>query len=141
MNFFKQMQNKGNISIDEQIGMTAGEILTKATGGKLLVEGKATYEIAHEKKHDLKVMLKCCEAELEKFRMTNLAPAPYYFERVAILARKAKDYDLEIQICERYIEVMDLIYGDKRVGIKAGPTFSSIEKRLLQAKHLLLKNN
>lgn len=140
MNFFKQMQSKGNISTDEQTGKTVGEILTKATEGKLLVEGKDTYEIAHEKKHDLNVMLKCCESELNKFRITNLAPAPYYFERVAILARKAKDYDLEIQICERYIEVMDLIYGDKRVGIKAGPRFSSIEKRLLQAKQLHLKH-
>lgn len=140
MSFFKQMQSKGTISIDEQIGKTVGEILTKATGGELLVEGKATYEIANEKKHDLKVMLKCCESELNKFRITNLAPAPYYFERVAILARKAKDYDLEIQICERYIQVMDVIYGDKRIGIKAGPRFSSIEKRLLQAKQLLQKN-
>lgn len=140
MNLFKQMQSKGKISIDDQIGKTVGEILTKVTDGKLLVEGKATYEIAHEKKHDLKVMLKCCESELNKFKISGLAPAPYYFERVAILARKVKDYDLEVQICERYIEVMDAIYGDKRVGIKAGPTFTSIEKRLLQARQLQLKH-
>lgn len=140
MNFFKQMQSNGNISTDDQIGKTSGEILTKATEGKLFIEGKATYDIAHEKKHDLKVMLKCCESELKKFEITNLAPAPYYFERVAILARKAKDYDLEIQICERYIEVMDAIYGDKRIGIKAGPRFSYIEKRLFQAKQLQLKH-
>lgn len=140
MNFLKQMLSQGKISFDEQMGKTVGEILTKVTDGKLLVEGKATYEIAHEKKHDLKVMLQCCESELNKFKITNLAPAPYYFERVAVLARKAKDYDLEIQICERYIEVMDVIYGDKRVGIKAGPRFASIEKRLLQAKQLQQKN-
>lgn len=140
MNFFKSMLNKGKISADDLTGKTTGEIITKATNGELLVEGKATYEVAHEKKHDLEIMLKCCESELNKFKLTNQAPAPYYFERVAILARKAKNYGLEVSICERYIAVMDEIYGNQRIGIKAGPRFASIEKRLSKAKALQQKN-
>ncbi|KLV05088.1 hypothetical protein ABT56_12885 [Photobacterium aquae] len=140
MNFFKRMLKKGKISTDDLTCKTVGEIITKATDGELLVEGKATYEIAHDKKHDLEVMMKCCESELNKYRITDQAPAPYYFERVAILARKAKDYDLEVRICERYIAVMKEIYGDQRIGIKAGPRFAAIEKRLPKAKQLQQKN-
>lgn len=110
---------------------TTGEIIIKATNGELLVEGKATYEISHEKRHALETMLKCCESELNKFKLTNQAPVPYYFERVAILARKAKNYSLEVSICERYIAVIDEIYGNQRIGIKAGLRFASIEKKVI----------
>ncbi|NAZ45921.1 hypothetical protein GL178_06620 [Vibrio toranzoniae] len=140
MNFFKSMLNKKKIADDTLSGKIVGEIMAKATNGKLLVEGKATYEISHEKKHDLETMLKCCESELNRFKLTNQAPAPYYFERVAILARKAKNYGLEVSICERYIAAMDEIYGEQRIGIKAGPRFASIEKRLPKAKQLQQKN-
>ncbi len=84
-------------------------------------------------------MYKCCESEIEKYSITGLAPAPYYFERVAILARKAKNYDLEIRICEQYIELMNQVYGTKRIGIKAGPRFAAIESRIPKAKQLKKK--
>lgn len=139
MNFFTRMFKKGKISPEDLSGKTTGELIIKATDGKLLVDGKATYELAHDKKDDLDVMYKCCESEIEKYSITGLAPAPYYFERVAILARKAKNYDLEIRICEQYIELMNQVYGTKRIGIKAGPRFAAIESRIPKAKQLKKK--
>nr|MDU9043250.1 hypothetical protein [Candidatus Electrothrix aestuarii] len=51
-------------------------------------------------------MKKCCDAELRTMEKTGLAPAPYYFERVAILSRKEKNYQQEIDYCELYITMV-----------------------------------
>jgi len=69
-----------------------------------LVDGKQTWELAEEKKSVLEDMKRCCNAELETMDKVGLVPAPYYFERVAILSRKKKDYQKEMFYCELYIE-------------------------------------
>ncbi|ACH63630.1 conserved hypothetical protein [Aliivibrio fischeri MJ11] len=140
MNFLRKMFKLGKVTSEDLNGKTFGELITKATDGELLVEGKPTYEIAHEKKHDLDVMLACCESEIKKYRLTNQTPAPFYFERAAILSRKNKNYAQEVAICEKYIQLMDEIFGKETLGVKAGPRFMAIEKRLPKAKELLAKN-
>ena len=69
-----------------------------------------------------------------------MTPAPFYFERVAILARKEKRYYLEVEICEQYIEITDRIFGSTALGVKAGPRYLAIANRLLKARDLLKKH-
>src|SRR5437763_9326444 len=87
-------------------GKTLGQALAEATGGANLVEGKQTWELVAEWKHDIEMMKRCCTAEMETYAKTGLVPAPYYFERVAVLARKLKCYDQEIAYCETYIRAV-----------------------------------
>ncbi len=47
MNFFTRMFKKGKISPEDLSGKTTGELIIKATDGKLLVDGKATYELVN----------------------------------------------------------------------------------------------
>ena len=87
---------------------TWGEILAEITDGATLVDGKQTWEHAQTKegKNNLGTMLACCQAELEGMEATGFRPAPFYFMRAAILFRKEKLYEKEIQICEFFISLM-----------------------------------
>ena len=90
-------------------------------------------------------MLRCCEAELKTMRVTGLVAAPYYIERVAILARKQKKYDLEVSICENYINNVESYYKDIKdhtvADVRKGPRYQAIVKRLPKAKELLAKSH
>src|SRR6266498_5242736 len=77
-------------------GKTSGEAIAESTGGVNLVDGKQTWELVEGKKDDLDTMRKCCDAELATYEKVGLVPAPYYFERVAILARRLKDFQQEV---------------------------------------------
>lgn len=92
-----------NVSFDENNTVSSGDIF----GAK--VDGKNTTEYAAPSKHDLDVMLRCCRAEMECMARTGMVAAPSYFERVAILAKKAGRFDLEIAICKMYIKAL-IIY-------------------------------
>lgn len=120
---------------------SSGELIAEVSDGANLVEGKQTWEHAEDKKHDIEYMKKCCDAELATMNKTGLAPAPYYFERVAILSRKAKNYEQEVIYCEKYIEAIEHIYRtqevDKYTNLRA--RYINIAKRLPKAKELLAK--
>ena len=49
-------------------GLTYGEAVAKATDGANLVDGKQTWAHAAASKHDINVMKKCCDAEIETWR-------------------------------------------------------------------------
>jgi len=121
-------------------GKPLGEAVAEATGGANLVDGKQTWELVASWKHDIEVMKRCCTAEMETYAKTGLVPAPYYFERVAILARKLKDFDQEIAYCETYMRVVDDYYRVNNLppeeGLKAGPRYRAIVKRLAKARLL-----
>jgi len=123
---------------------TSGELIAEVTEGANLVEGKQTWEYAEEKKHDIEYMKKCCNAELITMESAGLAPAPYYFERVAILSRKKKDYQQEIDYCEIYINTVERFYKKHRTetmaDVRKGPRYKAIVKRLPKAKELLIKS-
>lgn len=123
---------------------TSGELIAEVTDGANLVEGKQTWEYAEEKKHDIEYMKKCCDAELKTMAKAGLVPAPYYFERVAILSRKEKNYQQEIDYCENYINTVERFYkmhGTKDMAdVRKGPRYQAIVKRLPKAKELLSKS-
>jgi len=125
-------------------GTTIGEAIAKVTGGANLVDGKQTWELAKEAKQALMTMKKCCNAELATYRKTGLSPAPYYFERVAILSRREKNYAQEIEYCEKYIKVLEEYYRKRGLpdydGLKLGGRDLAICKRLPKAKELLAKS-
>ena len=105
-------------------------------------KGLKSYVFAETHKKDLPVMLRCCEEELNNFMKIGRAPSSYFFERAAILARKEKDLELEIKICEvliRAYEIYEEAYKTQGKSTPANMTCASEEmkKRLAAArKHL-----
>lgn len=122
-------------------GKTFGEAIAESTGGVNLLDGKQTWELVEGNKDDLESMKKCCETELATYEKIGLVPAPYYFERVAILARKVKDFREEIACCEKYIAIVADYYRKNDIpenqGVKMGPRYKAIVKRLPKARLLL----
>jgi len=123
---------------------TSGELISEVTEGINLVEDEQTWEYAEEKKHDIEYMKMCCDAELKTMRKTGLVPAPYYFERVAILSRKEKNYRQEVSYCESYINAVEGFYKkygiDGMADVRKEPRYQAITKRLPKAKELLSKS-
>lgn len=89
---------------------TSGELIAEVTDGANLVDGKQTWELVDEKKHDIEAMKRCCDAELKTMEKADMVPAPYYFERVAILSRKEKNYEQEIFYCAQYLRYPQKLY-------------------------------
>ena len=120
---------------------TSGELVAEVTGGANLVEGKQTWELADNRKDDIDYMKKCCYAELKTMETADRIAAPYYFERVAILSRKKKNYEQEVSFCERYIAAVEAYYQRHGIegiaDVRQGPRFQAIVKRLPKAKELL----
>ncbi len=121
----------------------SGEAIAESTDGANLVEGKQTWHLANNKKHDIEVMEKCCDAELATYEKIGLVPAPYYFERVAILARKLKNFEQEVAYCEKYIAVVEDYYRKNNTpdteSVKLGPRYQAVVKRLPRARLLAEK--
>lgn len=123
---------------------TSGELISEVTDGANLVEGKQTWKLAQECKHDLEVMKRCCDAELKTMDEAGIVPAPYFFERVAILSRKQKNYKQEVFYCEQYIKKVEAFYSKNGIqdmaDVRKGPRHSAIVKRLSKAKALYAKH-
>ncbi len=125
------------IEFDPSTGksQTSGEIWKKIAkeklGGYTLVDGKNTYEVIDEdpkNKHDINLMLACCKAECENANL-GWTPAPYYFERAAILFSKAKMYDQEIKILNLYIEAWKKVNPSKaQITGRGGSFYERIKK-------------
>ncbi|WP_139477051.1 hypothetical protein [Aeromonas veronii] len=129
---------------EDGLPKSSGELIVEATTGANLVDGKQTWELAQEKKDDLEVMKRCCDAELITMEKAGLVPAPYYFERVAILSRKNKDYKQEIYYCAQYIEKVEAFYSkhgvDGIADVRKGSRYKAIVKRIPKAKELLSRS-
>lgn len=142
MNLLSFLFKKKESLLQKQISSpkTSGELISEITGGANLVDGNQTWELAKEKKDDLETMKRCCDAELKTMEKAGLVPAPYYFERVAILSRKNKDYQQEILYCEQYIEKVESFYSksgtEDMADVRKGPSFKAIVNRLPKAKEL-----
>lgn len=119
---------------------SSGRVLSDLTGGANLVDGQQTWQLAQTHRHDLATMKRCCAAELDTMRLASVPPAPFFFERVAILCRKAGDYRSEIEYCERYIREVEAFY--RRHGtrgyadVRKGPRYAAIAKRVPRARQL-----
>lgn len=140
---FKKKQT--SLYKEDHSSKTSGELITEITGGADLVDGKQTWELAESKKHDIEVMKRCCDAELKKMNIADWVPAPYYFERVAILSRKQKNYKQEIFYCEQYIKTIAEFYSksgrEHYADVRKGPRYQAIVKRLPKAMELDAKHS
>jgi hypothetical protein len=144
MTFFGKLFNRKKPElkmVDSFRCKTSGELIAEVTGGANLVNGKQTWEVVAENKNDIQIMKECCLAELKTMDAIAVVPAPYYFERVAILSRKEKLYEQEVFFCEQYVEKVELFY--KKYGttgfadVRKGPRYKAIVNRLPKAKELL----
>ncbi len=102
---------KSAMSAEEIKSKTYSQTVSEFAGEESMVDGMQTYELAHERQHDLLKMLKCCKSELVKYRATGDIPAPFYFWRVAVLLSnwrvavllsKAKRYGDEVELLEAF---------------------------------------
>lgn len=139
--FRKKNPSPNKISCEPK---TSGELIAELTNGANLVNGKQTWELVDEKKHDIEYMKKCCDAELKTMEASDIVAAPYYFERVAVLSRKAKNYRQEIHYCETYIRLVENYYNkhvtESLADVRKGPRFQAIVARLPKARELLAKS-
>ena len=146
MSFLSKLFPKGNPSLSKVSGepKTSGELIAELTDGANLVDGKQIWELADEKKHDIEYLKKCCDAELRTMEAVGLVAAPYYFERVAVLSRKAKNYRQEIHYCETYIRLVESYYAKQGpediADVRKGPRFQAIVARIPKARELLSKS-
>lgn len=123
--------------------ISSGKLITQLADQKNLVDGVPTWDHAEAGKHDLELMVRCCYAELETMERTGLVAAPYYFERAAILLRKAKNYRQEVEICERYVSAVEAFYATQDLtqvaDVRRGPRYAAIQHRLIRARELLVR--
>ncbi|MHC1711309.1 MAG: hypothetical protein AB9872_04065 [Solidesulfovibrio sp.] len=107
------------------------------------VDGVPVYEYAETHKHDFQKMYECCVAELKEASRSKNAPAPYYFWRCAVLSKKAKRYDIEVTVCQSYLDFVDRYSAEmtakgKRLGydcldMNGSPRVQDMRKRLPKA--------
>ncbi len=146
MRLFRKLYQKRNSSLlkDSGIPKTSGELIAELTDGANLVDGKQTWEHADQNKHDIEYMKRCCDAELKTMESAGLVAAPYYFERVAILSRKAKNYRQELYYCEEYVRLVEEYYDnygtDGLADVRKGPSFKAIAARIPKARKLMAKS-
>lgn len=126
---------------DSSAPKNSGDYLADLSGGENLVDGKHTHEHAKDKKHDLATMKKCCHAELKQMKKAGTVPAPFYFERVAILSKKEGNYEQEVKYCEVYLKAVEQFYEhygtQGRADVRKGPRYKSIKERLPKARKRL----
>lgn len=114
--------------------------MTSERDDAVQIDGKPVWEHADTQAHDLDMMRRCCAAELDNMQLANCVPAPYYFERVANLLRRAKDYGGEVEICERYLKATQAFYAvsgrENHADVRKGPRYAAIVARLPKARAL-----
>ena len=146
MRFLSKLFRKKNTSLNKVSSepKTSSKLIAELTDGANIVDGEQTWESADEKKHDIEYIKKCCDAELKTMEAAGIVAAPYYFERIAVLSRKAKNYRQEIHYCETYIRLVENYYakhGTEGIAdVRKGPRFQAIVARLPKARELLAKS-
>jgi hypothetical protein len=102
-------------------------------------DGKPTYELVDEAKHNPEVCVACCKAELSAFEANGytLAPAPYFFERATVLFTKEKDWEAVTYWAETYLNALELYRQNARPGsaqVWLNPTVEKVRQRLEKAR-------
>lgn len=124
----------------------SSEELLRSQGALAEVDGKPTYALSHMK-DDLDVMAACVRAETNNYwgqpAGHRITAAPFFFLRVAILQRKAKNYDEEIGVCESWMAIVedyknqDFVRKGTGAKVWLGSTSRKIEERMPKAKEML----
>jgi len=145
MSLLSKLLERINTSLSKLDGTakTSGELISEVTDGANLVNGKETWELSEDKNNDIECMKQCCNSELATMKKAGTVPSPFYFERVAILSRKLKNYEQEILYCEQYINEVEQFYAKNGTNgyadVRKGPRYKAILKRLPKAKSMLTK--
>lgn len=123
---------------------TSGDLLVSG-GLQAMVDGVPTYHLSNQK-DNLDVMAKCAVAEIENYwnqtEGARLCAAPFFFERAAILYRKAKQHTDEVRICEAWVGIVDDYSqqdANKYAQVHLGAKSQAILKRMPKALDLRAK--
>ncbi len=135
----KVSRREPELRVEQREGLT----LHTTDLGEATVGGVPTYELAETARHDLEALKECCKAELEAFQRGGciLAPAPYYFDRVTVVATKQKDWKTVLEWGEAYLEALE-VYKDTNINpnkaqVWNSPRVESLQKRLTKARKQL----
>ncbi|MGH1537467.1 MAG: hypothetical protein ACRBDX_05405 [Gammaproteobacteria bacterium] len=93
---------------------------------------------------DIKEVVNCCRDEIQKSVDTGIMPAPKYFEQVAVLSRKEKNYENEIAICDMYIKLVKKYASEHKLSRQEFtdnvlPECAPLYKRMHNAKSMMSK--
>ena len=93
---------------------------------------------------DINTVVEYCREEIQKSVDTGIMPAPKYFEQVAVLSRKEKNYENEIAICDMYIKLVKKYAADNNISRQEFtdtilPECAPLYKRMHNAKSMLSK--
>ncbi len=108
-------------------GMSISQIIEKASSGVHNVNGNQTTELGQSNNLDLNETVRRCREDIQASEESGIMPSPKYFEQVAILYRKDKNYENEIAICEMYIELVNQ-YAAKNKITKAEASYQVLPK-------------
>ncbi len=105
------------------------------TGTQSLLDDKA----------DIKTVVDGCRDEIQKSVDTGIMPAPKYFEQVAVLSRKEKNYENEIAICDMYIRLVKKYASENKMSRQEFtdtvlPECAPLYKRMHNAKSMMSKD-
>ena len=93
---------------------------------------------------DIDTVVEYCREEIQKSADTGIMPAPKYFEQVAVLSRKEKNYENEIAICDMYIKLVKKFAAENNLSRQEFtdtilPECAPLYKRMHNAKLMLTK--
>ncbi len=126
-------------------GMSISQIIEMASNNLHGVNGNQTIELDSSNHHDIHEMVKYCREEIQAFEDSGIMPSPRYFEQVAILSRREKNYENEVAICELYIELINQYAAknkitDAEVSVQLLPKCAPFVKRVHNAKIMSAKS-
>ena len=143
MSWIKRLLGKQPDSPARPIYKVTSEEIMRDMGALANIGGVPTTEFAGDK-DNLDAMTQCVDAEERNYwgqpSGGRLCAAPFYFERVAILLKKQKDFAGEIRACERWVAIIEDYKSQAHViaGMAAlvhkGPRSIAICERLKKAK-------
>ena len=126
-------------------GMTISQIIEMATHDVRGAMENSSTELDHSHDHDLQEMVRRCREDIQASEDSGIMPSPKYFEQVAILSRKEKNYQNEIAICEMYIELINQYAAKNNITeteatYQVRPKCAPFVKRLQNAKTFSAKS-
>ena len=93
---------------------------------------------------NIDTVVECCREEIQKSVDTGIMPAPKYFEQVAVISRKEKNYKNEIAICDMYIKLVKKYASENKLSRQEFtdtilPECAPLYKRMHNAKSMMSK--
>ena len=127
-------------------GTTISQIVEKASLGMHSGTGNLVTKLDQDNDLELNEMVRRCREDIQAAEDSGIMPSPKYFEQVAILSRKAKNYGNEIAICEMYIELIQKYAAKNNItkdeaSYQVLPKCAPFEKRIHNAKIMFTKSN